>query len=313
MLRSARLTGEVPRREQEGQAINRKSLNLKWALAFAGAAVVGVLGVVLVLTLMGGGGEQATAQPPGSTSTPIATLRETVEATVTTAPTGTTATPITPGQIKPELPSYPAVVPEIPKGFTLPEKRPCPEAWGRISDDMAGYSICVPPGWGMVNPNTGEPVSEAVLHYDSLVMFSPEAFPYPVGRGAQPWLDPEANFLQLELFAIMSDSTVGGGCEAKLSGSVAGLPAATCEYKFDPVPYWDQSVPNPSGAWTGLLMFIPLPGAKPPVGPGGEPLAAPQGGWPPIGLGISVGARNEVMDQYRDVVSKILGTLEVMP
>jgi len=32
-----------------------RALNLKWALAFAGVAAVGVVGVVLVLTLMRGG------------------------------------------------------------------------------------------------------------------------------------------------------------------------------------------------------------------------------------------------------------------
>ena len=294
--------------------MNLKSLNLKWTLAFAGAVVVGAVGVVLVLTLTRGSDDHATAQSDSATATPLATLpSETVEATVPPGPAEGTATPITPGPYKPELPSYPVVIPTLPPGLTLNGKRPCPDGWGRISDDMANYSICVPPGWGMPDPNTGQPVSEAVLHYDSVLIFSPEAFPYPVGKGTEARLDPEANFLQIELFAFTSDTTVGGACEAKPGGSVAGLPAATCEYRFDPVPYWDQSVASPSGKWTGLLMFVPLPGAKPPVGPGGQPFPTPKGGPYSIGLGISVGARNQVMDRYRDVVSQILDTLEVTP
>ena len=258
------------------------------------ATVVGAVGVVLVLTLMGDGDEQATVQP----ATPTAEG---------------TATPITPGPHKPELPSYPVVVPALPPDFALPEKRPCPDGWGRISDDMAGYSICVPPGWGMPNPDTGEPMADVVLHYDEAYIYNPEAFPRPVGKAADRPLDPEANFLLIGLFPITSDSTVGGTCEAKLGGTVAGLPAATCEYRFDPVPYWDQSVANPSGKWRGQLMFVPLPGAKPPVLPGGEPFPTPQGGWHPTVLGITVSGRNEVMDRYQDIVSQILGTLQVVP
>jgi hypothetical protein len=78
--------------------MNLKSLNPKWALAFAGAAVVGVVGVVLVLTLMRGGDEQATAQP--DSATPAATALGQGQTTPTpagwmppTSPSGPYATP----------------------------------------------------------------------------------------------------------------------------------------------------------------------------------------------------------------------------
>jgi hypothetical protein len=54
--------------------MNLKALNLKWALAFIGATVVGAIGVVLVLTLTGSGDKQATAQPADETPTTVATV-----------------------------------------------------------------------------------------------------------------------------------------------------------------------------------------------------------------------------------------------
>ena len=66
--------------------MNLKSLNLKWTLAFAGAAAVGVVGVVLVLTLMRGSDDHATAQSDSATATPLATAEATVPAEGTTTP-----------------------------------------------------------------------------------------------------------------------------------------------------------------------------------------------------------------------------------
>ena len=290
-----------------------KALNLKWALAFAVAVVVGAAGVLVVLTLMGGSGdEQAAAQPaatPTSATHPAAPTG-TAEAAV---PAETTGTPTTPGPNKPELPSYPVVIPTLPPGFAFPEKRACPEEWGRISDDMANYSICVPPGWSMPNPDTGDPVADLVLHYGEAHIYSPEAFPRPVGKAADRPLDPEADFLTSALFPIRTDTTLGGGCQAEPGGSVAHLPAATCEYKFDPVPNSDEALHSPTGKWAARMMFIPLPGALPPVGPGRQPFPTPEGGPYSTGLGISVFARSEVMGRYQDVVSQILATLQVTP
>jgi hypothetical protein len=280
------------------------ALNLKWTLAFAGAVLVGAAGVVLVLTLMGGGGdEQAAAQPAATTtSVPLATH-----------PPEPTGTPEATGPSKPEPPSYPVVIPTLPPDFAFPEKRSCPDGWGRISDDMANYSICVAPGWGMAKPDTGEPLVDVVLHYGEAYIYSPEAFPRPVGKVADRPLDPEADFLTIALFPIRTDTTLGGGCQAQPGGSLAGIPAATCEYKFDPVPSLDQSVHSPSGKWTARMTFIPLPGARPPLGQGGQPVPTPRGGPYVAGLGISVFAANDVMARYGEEVSQILATLEVTP
>lgn len=289
--------------------MNLKALNLKWTLALIAAVAVGAIGVVLVLTLMHSGDERAVAQPANPTALPT----QTKTAAATAGPTGAIATPITPGPNKPELSSYPVVVPTLPPDFVPPEKRACPYGWGRTSDDMAGYSICVPFGWGIPDPRTGQPATGVVLHYEESYIYSPEAFPRPTGKAADTPLDPEAQFVTIVLFPIRTDTTITGGCEAGPDDVVAGLPAATCEYRFDPMPAWDQAVANPSGNWTAWLIFVPLPGAKPPVGPSGQPLPTPEGGAYPTGLGISVFARNDIMDRYGDTVSRILATLEVVP
>jgi len=288
--------------------MNLKSLNLKWALAFAAAAAVGVVGVVLVLTLVGNGNEQAIAQPAES---PLPTMSP--------APMGTpeaTDTLITPRPIKPELPSFPVVVPTLPKGLVTGEKRPCPEGWGRISDDMAVYSICVPPGWGIPDPDlaTGEPVANAVLHYGEAYIFSPEAFPYPVGDEAkigQKLGDPEADFVRVKLFPLTPDTTISGTCQAQLCATVADLPAAACEYRYDREV--GSRVPNPQGSWCGRQIFVSLPLAKPPVWPSGEPVPIPTDKPYSAVLGIIVLGRCEVVERYRSTLSEMLSTLQVVP
>jgi len=288
--------------------------DLKWVAAFAAAAVVGAIGVVVVLSVVGGHDDQATAQ--SSDATPVPAVTEAAPSQQVTEPAGesaATATAAAPGRNKPELPTYPAVVPTLPPDFTLPEKRPCPAGWGLVTDDMAGYSICVAPGWGMPDASTGEAMVNVVLHYGEAYIYSPEAFPRPLGNAAEAPVDPEADFLTIVLFPIPADTAVEGGCEAKPGGTVAGLPAATCEYRFDPVPYWDQAITSPSGKWTGLRAFVPLPSAKPPTGPDGQPLPAPKGEPRSAGLGISAFARNEVMDRLRDRVAEILATLQILP
>jgi hypothetical protein len=283
--------------------MNPRTWNLKWALAFAGAVVVGVLGVVLVLTLMRGGDDQATAQSDSATATPLATLPpETVEATVA---------PTTPGSYKPPSTSYPIVVPTPPKGFTLGAKRPCPEGWGQISDDMAVYSICIPPGWGMPVPDSDAPVASAVLHYGNPEIYSPEAFPWlerdeiEVGKKIG---NPDAAFVRVILFPATwrTDTpapTVSNTCEAEQGASIAGLPAAACEYRYDRD---GGHVPNPLGSWCGRLVFVSLPSAKRPEGfSTDKPYSAV--------LGIIVAGRCEVVERYRSTLSEILSTLQVVP
>src|SRR4030042_4668784 len=186
--------------------------------------------MVLVLTLTRGSDDQATAQADSATATPLAgLLPATAEATV---PDGGTTTPIT---SKPTSESFPVVVPTPPIGFTPGAKRPCPEGWGQISDDMAVYSICVPPGWGIPD-DTGAVLANAVLHYGNPYIFSPEAFPWPVGDEAkigEKLANPDADFVRVTVFPAMSDTTVSGTCEAKPGITVADLPATGCEYRYD--------------------------------------------------------------------------------
>jgi len=280
--------------------MNLRTWNLKWVAAFAAAALVGAVGVVAALTVVGGGDNQATAGEDETRAIP-------------TAKGAATDSPSTPGPSKPEQPSYPAVIPTLPPDFTFPEKQECPLDWGQITDDMAGYSICVPPGWGVADPSTGERTANMVLHYGEAFIYSPEAFPRPLGKTAEAPLEPQADFVTIALFPITTDTSVEGGCETKPGDTVAGLPAVTCEYRFDPEPYWDQAIISPSGAWAGLRVFVPLPNAKPPTGPDGQALPTAKGEPPSAALGISVFARNEVMDGQRDTITEILATLQILP
>jgi hypothetical protein len=281
--------------------MNLKSLNLKWTLAFAAAAVVGVLGVVLVLALTRGGDDHATAQSDSATAT--------AEATV---PAEGTAAPTTPGAIKPTAEHFPIVVPTPPIGFTLAEKRPCPKGWGQISDDMAVYSICVPPGWGMPDPEPGAsaPVANAVLHYGNPEIYSPEAFPWlerDEREIGQKLSNPDADFVRVVLFPATwrTDTpapTVSNTCEAKQGATIAGLPAAACEYRYDREV--GSRVSNPQGSWCGRQIFVSLPSAKP-SNPTDEPFSAV--------LGIIVAGRCEVVERYRSTLSEMLSTLQVVP
>ena len=260
-----------------------------------------MVGVVLVLMLMRGGDEQATAQSDSATATPLAALPpETTEAT-TTPLAGPTRRPAE---------HFPIVVPTPPIGFTLGEKRPCPEGWGEISDDMAVYSICVPPGWGMPVPDSDAPVASAVLHYGNPEIYSPEAFPWlerDEGAVGQKLSNPDADFARVILFPATwrTDTpapTVSNTCEAKQGATIAGLPAAACEYRYDREV--GRRVPNPQGSWCGRLIFVSLPSAKP-SNPTDEPFSAV--------LGIIVQGRCEVVERYRSTLSEMLSTLQVVP
>jgi hypothetical protein len=297
--------------------MNLKALNLKWALAFAGAAAVGAAGVVLVLTLMGGSDQQATAQPADPTATPLATLpSETVEATVPPGPGEGTDTPITPGP-KPTLPSYPVVVPALPKGLVTGEKRPCPEGWRRISDDEANYSFCLPPGWGMVDHETGQARADAVMHWESAAILSPEAFPYPYLHSYENGIrdlirDSEKDIIWMQLFFIRAENEQSMSCDAKASQTLGGLPSASCENKFTIPPGTDQAMPDPEGKWERLFVVVPLPNAQTPPELENSPYPTPEGGYS-FALGILFEGRTEASAHYHDVIMQILDTLEGQP
>lgn len=287
--------------------MNLKALNLKWALAFAGAAVVGVVGVVLVLTLMGNGDKQATAQPTDPTAAPLATLPAvTPEATVLAGPT------------IPPVESYPVVVPTLPKGFVTGEKRPCPEGWQRISDDKANYSFCLPPGWAILDPDSSEPSTRTTVHFESAAILSPEAFPYPYAGSYEKGIrdlirDSEKNVIWMQIFFLQTDENDQPmSCDAKPAGTLGGLPSVSCENHFNIPSGTDRAVPDAEGEWGRLFVAVPLPNAGVPPSWESSPYPAPKGAYS-FAVGILFEGRNEALSHYRDVIYEILDTLEGQP
>jgi hypothetical protein len=271
--------------------MNSRGLNPRRILPFAAAALAWL---VLALGLAACGDDNATTAPA-------------------TLPPGTAEATVLVGPTKAPAEHFPIVVPTPPVGFVLPEKRPCLKDWGRISDDGAGYSICVPPGWGIPDPdlNTDGPVANAVLHWGNPAIFSPEAFPWPVGdevKVGEKMGNPDSDFARVILFpgTWRTDTpapTVSNTCEAKQGAVIAGLPAAACEYRFDRVKGYGY-VPNPSGSWCGRLIFVSLPSAKP-SDPTDEPFSAV--------LGIIVQGRCDVIERYQGTLSEMLDGLQVVP
>ena len=110
-----------------------KSLNLKWTLAFAGAVAVAVAATLVTLAIVNNGREQATAQEG---PTPTQEVGQT--ALPTTAPSAT------------EMPTTTAT-PQAGEG--LAER--CPAGWVLYDYANAGYSVCIPPDWVVID-NSGK-------------------------------------------------------------------------------------------------------------------------------------------------------------
>jgi hypothetical protein len=279
--------------------MNLKSLNLKWALAFAGAAVVGVVGVVLVLTLMRGGDDHAAAQPDSATATPLATLPPgTVE---TTVPPGATEAAATPGLTRPVPTVYPIHVPTLPPSLTLTEKRPCPDKWQRISDVVLNYSICIPPDWGILDGRTGDRLTILVVHDQALKVLSPEGFPYPLSVSLYDSLqDPDMNLIYMALSPVPLGTYIP--CDAKPLVSQGPLPTVGCQFRFN---YTDQGDADyrPDGTMVEIERVVPLPNPEPGLG-------GPRTGW---GLSIGVVGSEKAMQVHGDTISQILDTVEGQP
>jgi hypothetical protein len=150
------------------------------------------------------------------------------------------------------------------------------------------------------------------LHYGNPEIYSPEAFPWlerdeiAVGKKIG---NPDAAFVRVVLFPATwrTDTpapTVANTCEAEQGASIAGLPAAACEYRYDREV--GHRVSNPLGSWCGRLIFVSLPSAKPPEWfSTDKPYSAV--------LGIIVAGRCEVVERYQDTLSAMLNTLQVVP
>jgi hypothetical protein len=287
--------------------MNPKPLNLKWALAFMGATAVGAAGVVLVLALTGGRNDRAVAQPAEPSATPLST-----PATLTPRDT------VLGGPTIPPAEGFPVVVPTLPKGFTQGEKRACAEGWRRISDDMANYSFCLPPGWAMVDYETGQPRVNPIIHWESAAILSPEGFPYPhVGsyeKGVRDLIrDSADNVIWMQLLPFWSrENGQTMSCEPKPARMIGSLPSARCENTFNIPAGTDWAIPDANGRWGRLFVVVPLPEAQPPPGFESSPYPTPEGGYS-FGLGIIFEGRNEALDRYRDLILQIVDTLEGQP
>jgi hypothetical protein len=285
--------------------MNLKALNLKWTLAFAGAAAVGVVGVVLVLTLMRGGDDHAAAQPDSTTATPLATLPAgTAEATAPprgTVPPGATEAAGTPVAARSPYPYYPREIPTLAPGLTLTGKRPCPEGWQRVSNDALNYSICIPPDWGVLNEGTGGRSTTLTIPADTVKILSPEGFPRPVGVPLYESLqNPDMNLIFIQL--SVASPNAGMACDAKPRAPLGSLPAVGCQARFDYTDWGDANY-RPDGTMVGTDIVVPLPNPKPdPVDPTIR-----------FGLHIAIVGSEKAMQVHGETISQILDTVEGQP
>lgn len=288
--------------------MNLKALDYRWVLAFVAATTVGTIGVVLVLTLAHGGDERAVAQPVEPSATPLST-----PTTLTAAETVWAEPTI------PSTESYPVVVPELPKGFTQGEKRPCPEGWRRISDTVANYSFCLPRGWAILDAGSSEPSERTTMQFESAAILSPEGFPYPYAGSYEKGIrdlvrdsGKKVVWMQLIPYWFNDQNPLSMSCDAKLAEPVGGLPSASCENSFDIPSGTDKAVPDPSGNWHRLFVVVPLPGAKAPVDLETSSYPTPEGGYA-FALGIIFEGRSDALAHHRDVIEQILATIEGQP
>jgi hypothetical protein len=101
-------------------------------------------------------------------------------------------------------------------------------------------------------------------------------------------------------------------CDAKASGTLGGLPSASCENHFNMPPGTGEALPDPEGKWERLFVVVPLPGAQVPSAYETSPYPTPVGGYS-WALGILFNGKNEAMARYRGVVEQILDTVEGQP
>jgi hypothetical protein len=114
--------------------MNLKALNLKWVLAFAGAVAVAAAATLLVLTVMDGGNGKATAEGEPSPPAQVAqTATPTSDATSEATATAPSSTPI----------------PTTQAGEGQGER--CSAGWVLYDYPAAGYSVCIPEDWVLID------------------------------------------------------------------------------------------------------------------------------------------------------------------
>jgi len=132
--------------------MNLRGLDIKWALAFVGTIALAVTTTLLTLALVDSGRDQATAEE-GPTPTE--------QAVQSTAPTDdATTTP-----------------PPIPTATTTPqaaEPKPdrCSPGWVLYDYPDAGYSVCIPPDWVVID-NSGKGAEGLYIN-----IFDPDLAPF---------------------------------------------------------------------------------------------------------------------------------------
>jgi hypothetical protein len=217
----------------------------------------------------------------------------------------TTQPATAPALLRPTPPDYPAEIPTVPSGFTTGEKRPCPEKWQRVSDDVLNYSLCIPPDWGILDYKTGERSTQLARHDEDLKILSPDGFPYPVGVPFEKlFQDPDINLIWIQLAPSSPGADIA--CDAKPRAPLGSLPAVQCEYRFnytnDPDPRNDIEY-RADGTMVGINVILPLPNQEP------DPVA------PTIrfGLHIAIVGSEKAMEAYGDTISQILDTVEGQP
>jgi len=284
--------------------MNPRTWNLKWIAAFAMTAVVGAVGVVVVLTVMGGDDGQATAGETTPTVLPVATEAEETPAPLDTVPASTPATTETtgtPGAVRPVVPHYQLDIPTIPPGLTVAPKRPCPNEWQRISDDVLNYSMCIPPDWGSLDEKTGDRSTELTDHARGLKILSGDGFPYPIGTPVYEVLgDTDKNLVYMTLGAAPPGSSIP--CHVEPRSSLGQFSASQCQLRFDFTKWGDPDYRS-DGAMVGTEIIVPLPNPEPGLG----------GSRTGYGLLIGMTAGEKAMEVHSDTISEILSTFEGQP
>lgn len=124
-----------------------------------------------------------------------------------------------------------------------------------------GYSLCHPAGWSFIDlesaaPLTAIPVRD--LYYLRLV--SPALLPWSPGSSLADAVSSRGGF-GFELFWDVADPS---DCTLKGAGRVAGMPAVSCDYRFDSTPQYSQ---GPNGRLFSYRFAVPFGSSPTPPNP----------------------------------------------
>lgn len=203
----------------------------------------------------------------------------------------------TPAVARPVPTEYPLHIPPIPAGFALPPKRPCPDGWQRVSDDVLNYSICIPADWGILDEKTGEPSKDLTDQGHGLKILSADGFPNPVGQSIDRALqDPTRNVIYIATGSASASPNSYIACDAQPRAPLGSLPAVQCQFRFNYSR--GDADQRPDGNMVETDMIVVLPDAKSGVGDG---------------VFIAVAGSQRAVQVHADTISQILDTVEGQP